>query len=377
MPRRRANGEGGVYYRKKERRWQGCLQRPGMRPKYLYAKTQAELLEKMRAVRAEIERGGARGDDRRTFGEFLADWLEAKKPALEAGSWVRYEGFIRLHVAPALGGTRLPRLTPAQLQRHYARLLDKLAPKTVIEIHASVIKPALKQAVRWGMIPSNPAEAVDLPKRQKPTRRVFTPEQMREFIAAIRGDRLEALYALALTTGMRQGELLGLRWADVDLARGVLTVTQQWKRDYAGRKIGPPKSESGTRQIALPSAALDALRRRKVAQAEERLRAGRKWQDRGLIFTSGVGTALNPNYMRDRKYYPLLEAAGLPRLVFHELRHSAATFLIESGVPLAVVSEILGHSSIRITVDLYGHLTVDSQRGATTAFEGLLREESQ
>jgi integrase len=189
-------------------------------------------------------------------------------------------------------------------------------------------------------------------------------DEARRFAEAVAGDELEALYLLALTTGMRQGELLGLRWADVDLGGGMLAVAQQYKRLEDGRGMGKPKSAAGRRAIALTPFVVGSLRRRRAA-----CRCGGD-----LVFCGPAGAPLQPEVLRVRHFYPLLERAGLPRVVFHELRHSAATILIAAGVPLAVVSRLLGHASIRITADLYGHIAVEDQAAATAAMGRLLSD---
>jgi integrase len=176
----------------------------------------------------------------------------------------------------------------------------------------------------------------------------------------VRGDRLEALYILALTTGMREGELFGLRWADVNLANGALPLVKRLK------------TRSSRQQVLLVSVAVDALGRHLARQREERLLLGLAWDDHGLVFTNTVGKPLHPTNFLQRSFYPLLERAGLPRIRFHDLRHSAATLLLGLGIHPKIVSEMLGHSQIAITLDLYSHVTATMQQEAVRAFEGLL-----
>jgi integrase len=376
MPRKRGHKEGSVYQRG-DGLWVAAVSLPDGGRKYRYAKTRVEAARKLNEALQAIENNLPVASSNATFEAFLRDWLEGKKPSLEPGSYVRYSGLIRKHIVPALGKVTLAKLTPQQIERFYSAKTKTLSPNTVLGMHNGVVYPALDKAVRWGLLARNVAALVDLPKGEKPERQVFTPDQARVFLDVIRGDRLEAFYVLAVTTGMRQGELLGLRWRDVALDRAIVSVVQNWKRDYVGRKMGKPKSRSGVRQIVLTERAVDALRRHRIRQDEERSHLGPDWQDNDLVFTSRIGTALNPAYVRDKRYYPLLKRAGLPRIVFHELRHSQATFLMELGAPLPVLAEILGHSSIRITGDVYTHVSERAQRRVMKALERLLTEDGE
>jgi len=187
----------------------------------------------------------------------------------------------------------------------------------------------------------------------------FTPEQARRFLDAVKGDRLEALYILGLTTGMREGELFGLRWADVNLDAGAVYVVRQLK------------TRSARRQVLLASVAVDALTRHLANQREECRQLGPAWDEQGLVFPNTVGRPLHSSNFLQRSFYPLLERAGLPHIRFHDLRHSAATLLLGLGIHPKIVSEMLGHSQIGITLDLYSHVTATMQQEAVRAFEGL------
>jgi integrase len=187
----------------------------------------------------------------------------------------------------------------------------------------------------------------------------LSPKQARRFLEVVAGDRLEALYMVALTTGMREGELLGLRWTDVDLDGGALRVVRKLKR------------RTSRRQVLLVAPAVEALKLHRDRQ-EERQRAGSTWHEEGLVFPNTIGRPINPSNFLRRSFYPLLEAAGLPRMRFHDLRHSAATLLLGMGVHPKIVSELLGHTQIGITLDLYSHVTATMQRDAVQAFEELL-----
>jgi integrase len=211
------------------------------------------------------------------------------------------------------------------------------------------------------------------PKVARAEPRVLSPEEARRLLDAARGDPLEALWVLALTTGVRQGELLGLKWSDIDLDGGRLHVRRTaYRLRGRGWVEAEPKSQTARRSVALTPLAVDALRRHKARQRAQRLRAGPLWEDRDLVFANAVGGYLEPQNLLRRAFWPLLQKAGLSRLRFHDLRHSAATLLLAQGVHPKVVQELLGHSSISLTLDTYSHTVPDLQAEAAARLERLL-----
>lgn len=357
---RRPNGTGWLT-RRKDGRWQSALPVAGGKVAYFYGRTQAEALAKLEEAKRRVAGGAPAIPPRETCADFFPRWLATKRGAIEGASQREYAAAIRLHIAPALGAVPVAKLTPQHVQAFYDNLGARRSPATVHKLHNGVMYPALALAVRWGLATRNVAALVELPKLGAAKRRALSRDEARRFAEAVAGDELEALYLLALTTGMRQGELLGLRWADVDLDGGVLAVRQQYKRLEDGRGMGRPKSEAGRRMIALTPFVVASLRRHK-----ERAGAGE------LVFADAAGGPIHPETLRRVHFYPLLARTGLPRVVFHELRHSAATILIAAGVPLSVVSRLLGHSSVRITDSVYGHIAVEDQAPATAAMGRLL-----
>jgi integrase len=235
----------------------------------------------------------------------------------------RYEGLLRRHLLPALRQVPLDSLGLEHLRGLYDRLLRDLSPGTVRLLHFGTVLPALERAAREGLAPRNVATAVDLPEPAPAGRASWTLDEARRFLRAIAGDRLEALYVLAMTAGLRQGELLGLRWRDLD--RGELSVRQVYRRGVSGRAMAAPGRRTPPRPLALSQAAVEALRRRQRRQAEERRRAGAAWAGRDLVFCGPRGGSLNPAFLRDSCLYPLLARAGLARLRFADLSHAAAT----------------------------------------------------
>jgi integrase len=308
-----------------------------------------------------------------TVASYLEDWLASVKLTVRPRTWQRYEQYLRLHTTPYIGRTPLSKLTAQHLRRLYSnRLASGLSPQTVTHLHR-MIHAALKQAMRWDLVPRNVADLLEPPRTVRPNMHTFTPAETRAFISAAGTSRLEALYVLAVTTGMREGELLGLHWRDVDLDSQSLRVVGSLQRLPDNQlAIVEPKTESSRRQIHLSSTATHALRRHRPRQAQERLLAGPTWHDEDLVFPNSIGRPINPTNLLRRDYYPLLDRAGLPRLRFHDLRHTAATLLLGANVNTKVVSEMLGHAQVAVTMDLYQHVTPTMQQAAAQVFDTLL-----
>jgi integrase len=280
---------------------------------------------------------------------------------------------VRVHLSPALGRHRLADLTPAQVQAFLnSKLASGLSPRTVSHLRA-VLRRALNQALRWGLVQRNVAVLVQPPRVPHTEITPLSVEQAKQLLMHIRGDRLEALYVLAMACGLRQGELLGLRWADVDLDRRSLTVRTALQWRGGAPVLVEPKSERARRVVSLPDLAVVALRAHRVRQMEDRLVAGSRWQTEpwGLVFTSTVGTPLDAVGVT-RRFQRLLRDAELPRQRFHDLRHAAASYMLAGGVPMRVVMETLGHSDIRLTANTYSHLVPGIAREAADRMDAVL-----
>lgn len=279
---------------------------------------------------------------------------------------------MRLHLKPALGEIKLPALRGDQVQRLLAEKTDSgLSSRSVQYIH-SVLHRALKHAVRWGLVVRNVAELADSPRVQRRPMKTLTPEQARTFLAGTRDDRLHALYVVALFTGMRQGEILGLHWADVDLERCTIHVVSALQ-PIKGQGIvqSELKTDASRRQIVVSVPVVAALRRHRTRQLEERLFFGPDWTDTGLVFTTGHGKPLH-NSVVTHDFQDALERLGLPRLRFHDLRHTAATLLLAQGTHPKIVQEMLGHAQIALTLDTYSHVLPSMQAEAAEKMRSLL-----
>ena len=306
--------------------------------------------------------------DNITLAEYLQDeWL----PSLEIGSLrpttlASYRSHVRNHLAPTkLGGVRLQQLRREQIARHYAWLLSEgrcdgedkpLSASTLRRIHATLHR-ALRDAVRSRWIPLNPASDVELPSAGGKERPAWDSSQVCRFLQTVKGDRLAPLWLLYATTGARRGELLALRWDDVDLEAGTISIRRSVTE--AGGEIieGEPKTRSGKRTIAIDPASVAALRSQRKSQKVERLAAGPRWQDKDLVFSTAEGEWLLPNRVSSA-FIAAVKRSGLPTMSLHGLRHSFATIaLVERKQPVTVVSSRLGHANVSITLDIYSHAT--------------------
>jgi integrase len=308
---------------------------------------------------------------------FLARWLDATKPTVRPRTWQRYEQYVRLHAAPALGRVRLSNLGPHHLQALYAERLEAgFSAQTVVHLHR-MLHRALSQAVRWGLVARNVTELVDPPRVPRKEMRALSPDEARRLLHAAQGNRFEALYTVAVTTGMREGELLGLRWRDVDLdGRRLHVVGSLQNIPGEGWTIVEPKTARSRRVVVLGGVGTNALRRHRAIQAEQRLRAGDEWVDKDLVFPNRFGKPMLPSNLLIRSFHPLLAKANLPRVRFHDLRHTAASLLLDQGIHPKIVSEMLGHSAVGITLDLYSHVTPSMQHQAADALDALFGRNS-
>jgi len=364
---KRGNGEGTIGRWRDGWRAAITLERGGRL--WLYGKKRGEVADKLDAAVRARAAGALVGSPRQTVGVFLERWLESTRPTVRPSTWIRYAQLVRVHMLPSLSKIQLGSLTAQHLEDLYAeRIAAGAAPRSVHHVHA-VLRRALNVAGRWGLIVRNPTADISPPRVPGREMRTLSEEQLRALLTAAAGERLEALFVLAVTTGMRQGELLGLRWRALDLDARSLNVTTTLQRATKGYAFGEPKTKSSRRRIELSRQAVAALRRHHVAQAAERLAAGTAWENLDLVFANEAGRALSPSELTNVYHRRVLKRAGLERIRFHDLRHTAATILLGRGVHPKIVSEMLGHTSIAITLDLYSHVIPTMQQDAAAAFD--------
>jgi integrase len=309
-----------------------------------------------------------------TLGEYLDRWLaDAAKPKVREHAFRDYTTLLARYVRPALGDRRLCDLTPLDVQGLYSSMLERgLSARTVRYTHA-VLRQALGQAVKWGMLARNVATLVDLPHQERAEMHALSQEEAARFLAAAQDDRWGVLFAFALATGMRPGEYLALRWEDVDLRAGTARVTRALVRAKDGYRFEEPKTPRSRRTVPLPASTTKTLAAHKVCQAEARLHAGERWRDLGLVFAGDDGQPLDAHNLVARHFKPILKAAGLPATVrLYDLRHTCATLLLLAGTHPKVVAERLGHASVTLTLDTYSHVLPTMQEEAAGRLEALL-----
>lgn len=378
MPRR-AHGEGTIF--RDGTRWIAAISIRGADGKRKrvkrVARTQREAKARLEELRAEAARG-ASSFNHETVGEYLSGWLEeVVRPNRRPKTYESHESIVRVHLIPVLGEIPLRHLGPQHVQTMLNRILaEGRAPRTVIHVRAT-LHAALKHAERWELVSRNAAAAATPPRAKSAPPAIPTLEEARKLLTAIRGDRLETLYLIALTIGLRQAEVLGLRWDDLALDEGRLSVNQTLQRFDGAYHLVDPKTERSRRTIAMPRQLVISLRAHRVRQLEERLAAGDEWQDTwGLIFTNELGGPLRGSTVTARLQRILIRA-GLPRFRFHALRHACATLMLAQGASPRVVMEVLGHSTIYTTMNVYTHVLPNLEREAADRMGAFLEESGQ
>ena len=337
--------------------------------KVVYAATR-DAAEKLRLLRNAIADGQplAAGG---SLAAFVPDWLTACRVAGKRSRTLRgYEGYerlMRLHVLPTLGKVLLTKLTPEHLERLYAAKLETLSETTVHHIHAALHR-ALAHALRKNLVARNIASLVDAPAIKTREMVTLSEDELQRFIAQVAGDPLEALHVTSVTTGMRLSELLGLRWRDVDVTKREIHLRYTLEKYHGEITFAEPKTKGSRRTVNLVRTAAELLRRHRVAQAKARMAAGPAWVDRDLVFTNELGGPVADQTFR-RGFHRHLKAADCPEIRIHDGRHTAASILLGRGVHAKIVSEMLGHSRIATTMDLYSHVTPTMQREATAEME--------
>jgi integrase len=366
---RRGNGEGSIY-QDKSGRWRGFVDLGYMngkrKRKYVSGATKKAVAAKLVQVAQSRDAGQLPAIIERTptLGEWMTFWLDNIARARVRPSTMRaYQGYVRNRIVPALGHHRLDRLQPEHLEAFYRESAKTLKPATVLQMHR-VISRALKIAMRRGRVPRNVATLVDAPSVPHREVKPYSADEARRILLAAQGQRKAARWSVAFALGLRQGEALGLHWDSVDLDSETLTVRQALQRiPGQGLVLVPPKSVAGRRTVVLPKPLAEALRAHRAAQNAERLAAGRSWHETGFVFTTPIGTPLDPrnDYLAWRQ---LLRDAGVRHARLHDARHTAATLLLVQGVHPRVAMQILGHSQITLTLGTYSHVVPELQRDA-------------
>ena len=365
MAKKRGNGEGSVYWNEAKQRWEAVLTlgwntRGKYERKYFAAKTQAEVLEKLRDARREFDAGRPVKFERQTVAQFLARWLEdAVKISTKPKTYEQYAWAVNNHLAPGLGRHQLRDLAPQHVQRFINEKTQAgLRPKSVKALR-DTLRAALNQACAWDEVQRNVAERVTLPRMDRVVRRVWSVAEAESFLAVASGHRLEGIFRLALCFGVRQGEILALRWRDVDFEAGWVTINGTQQRVDGDLVTVDPKTVSSFRRVPFALGLGDLLAARRRAQDDERAWASGDWEETGIVFTSGRGTRLDVSNLA-RIYRGLVKSAGVEYIPFHRLRATAASLLKERGLTDEEIAVLLGHSSAATTREFYLQPTPDS-----------------
>lgn len=334
------------------------------RQKWQSARTKKDAERLLAETLHSVDQGTFVEPSTMTVAEYLRHWLTTIEPTIRPSSFYRFTGAVNQRFIPAFGSTPLAKLSPLQVQAAYAQWqADGLSPSTVALYH-NILHRSLSQAEKWQRIARNVCDLVDPPHEVNPEMKTWSLEQARTFLETTRTDDLAALWLLAIHTGMRRGEMLALRWDDVDFRKQTLAIRRTVTRGFDGIGFGEPKSAAGRRQLAIPAVCVDALRSHRARQNEQRLALGTAWNDLDLVFERGDGTILHPNIV-SRRFKRIAADIGLPVIRFHDLRHTAATLMLANDEHPKIVQERLGHSDISMTLNRYSHVTMNMQREAS------------
>jgi len=365
---KRVNGDGTIYRR--DYGYEAAITVNGQR-RSARAKTRAEAEAALRRLRAQRDTGQLPRKADTTVAEFLGYWLGQQQHFLRYSTWRRYGEYVNGHAIPVIGSIPLVRLSALHLSDLYAkRLADGLSTRTVLHLHR-VLHKALNDAEGWDLVDRNVARKASPPAVRQVDPLVLSPSEAGRFLAAARTHPFGALFVLGVTTGLRQGELLGLRWSDLDLKREhALTVHQSMQRRPQGRGVGDTKTEKSNRTVELLPVACELLLAHRREQSADQLACGPSWAEPDLVFTDERGEGLNPDRVR-RRFRTFLTANGMPLIPFKNLRHTFATLHLETGTPDKVVSEAMGHTRTSTTNMYYQRVDRRHQREAAAKLDVL------
>jgi integrase len=369
MAKRRGKNEGSIW--KQGGFWRAALVLDGQRLTRSF-KSKEECKDWIREIKNQIDGGLTFNATRTTLFEFLDQWLDIHSTKLRRRTGPQYRQLAQDYIMPVLGKYLLRELRLEQIDALYRSLLRKgVSVRTVRYVHA-VLHRCLNEAVKRGLIGANPSHGATLPPLEQEEMKILDENQVMRFLIAAQESRYEVLYHLAIKTGMRKAELLGLKWDDLDWQKGTLKVQRQLQRiPRQGFLFVQPKTKSGRRTIQLGGQTLLQLRSHLERQRIEQNLTGERWQDQGLMFTSTSGTPIDQRNLH-RDFKAILKKAHLGEIRFHDLRHTAASLMLNNGVPVLVVSKILGHAKPSTTTDIYGHLIPMMQEEAARIMDEIV-----
>ncbi|MDG0866378.1 tyrosine-type recombinase/integrase [SAR202 cluster bacterium JH702] len=369
---KRANREGSIYKRR-DGRWVAQLSHNGTAT-YKYARTKSDAAKQLQILREHHQQGELSKSGRMTISEWSARWLDHKRARVKPSTFVRYQHDVRVKINPIIGQIKLLDLSTADVAKLHSTLLSRGKSSNTVRHTHSVLSGMLKDAMRFDMIHRNVASLVELPKLREKTDNILSVDEFNRLISATDSIQDRTLLETAINTGMRSGELLGLRWSDVDLKKNELTVNHTIRHTGGGEyELGEPKTKSSRRTIGFQPQITSQLMLQKFDQRNRALKAGSEWTDADFVFTNDFGRPLSQSQMPRDVLYPALDRAGVKRIRFHDLRHTSFSHMIALQVAVTDVAAIAGHSSVAFTMSRYGHALPGASHRATSKMQGLIR----
>ncbi|MDO9545979.1 MAG: site-specific integrase [Pelolinea sp.] len=367
---RRGNNEGTIY-QLPSGSWRAQIYING----YRLGKTKKTKREAQAWLRQTLEKtvqGYTGHGSNVLYKDFLRGWLSTKSSAVKKSTWRLYEGTIRNHIEPILGKIKINDIEPEDIQNLYFLKIEKSIGSRTIQVIHTVIKSSLETAVRMGVLQNNPTQSTTPPKYTSPEMDIYSEHEITQLLLAVKGTLLEALIHLAITTGLRQSELLALNWSDIDWDRKTISVQRQLRRKYVNRDYySSLKTKSGRRTISVGMNTIQKLLEHHKNQIDEKEKMGDRWDENNLIFPSTIGTPIRQRNLL-RGFKKIIRESGLREIRFHDLRHTAASLMLNHGISPIIVAKRLGHSKVSMTLDTYGHLLPGMQQESADYIDDLI-----
>ena len=371
MANKRLNNEGTIYYREDRKQWCAQVSLDGRRLTK-YARSQRECRDWVKETQTKIGFGLTFSGTQVTLAKFMVNWLDGKELSNRPQTVSAYRALVRQHIMPLMGEMRLQDIQPAHLNQLYLSKKEEGRGARTVQVIHMVMHAVLRQAVKEGILGRNPADAVQRPKVETAERHILTEEQAQQLIIATENTRYGMLIYMALVTGMREGELLGLKWSDLDWTKGQLYIQRQLQmKKVNGSVMVPPKTKAGVRHIKLGPGTLGRLASHREQQELMKNCNQARWVENGLIFPNTLGKPMSSKTMY-LEYKRLLKEIGLPDITFHALRHTALSIMLDMGTPVNTVQKWAGHSKASVTTDTYGHSMAHAENEVAARLEELL-----
>jgi integrase len=374
VTKRRGHNEGSVFYREDKNSWRALITIDGRRLSH-NGKTRQECQTWLKETLKQVDNGMSYNAAQTKVIDFLEEWLVSIKSKVKPHTLYQYDMTIHKHALPYIGKFAMKDLRADHIQKLYDKEIEIGTGKHTVEIMHRILHKAFKHALILRIIPYNPTEGVLVPKPEEKEMKFYDEIQANQFLLAVKGTRNEVLYHLVLSTGMRESEVLALKWSDLDWKNKTISIKRQLVQAPSEKKgyFGSLKTSSANRTISLGDHTIQKLREHLNAQTRERkkgLTKGR-WTDYDMIFPSLVGTPMHQINMYE-SFKRAIRQSGLPIIRFHDLRHTAASLMLNHGVPVLIVSKRLGHAKVSITLDTYGHLIPQMQEGVGQLMDDLI-----